>query len=114
MGLFDWFGRRRPSEQPGDLLDALIAANSAKDSEALTTLINRNSDDIRRSFGDWMRAPAEIRGDSAAIQRYIETLHLVARLFERSGDTSLIEQMQAGNRVSPDGPAGARDARCRP
>ena len=97
MGLFDWFGRRRPSEQPGDLRDALIAASSAQDFETLTTLINRNSDDIRRSFHEWLQPPAEVVKNPAAIQSYGATLNLVARLFERSGDSSLIQQMHGGN-----------------
>src|SRR6185503_15423873 len=95
--LFDWFNRRRPSEQPGDLRDALIAAYSAKDFETLKTLINRNSDDIRHSFHDWLKLPADVAQDPVAIQSYVDTLGLIARLFERSGDSSLIQQMQGGN-----------------
>jgi len=65
--------------------------------ETLKTLINRNSDDIRHSFHDWLKLPADVAQDPVAIQSYVDTLGLIARLFERSGDSSLIQQMQGGN-----------------
>jgi tetratricopeptide (TPR) repeat protein len=97
MSVFDWFTRRHAPAQPADLLDALIAAYSAKDYGAMVPLINDNSEAIRRGFGGWMKGPSEITEDPAAIARYAEMLHLIATLFERSGDRSLVEQLQAGN-----------------
>jgi tetratricopeptide (TPR) repeat protein len=97
MGVFDWFIGRRESAQPADILDALFTAYSAENYEALVPLVNHNRDIIRRAFRDWMTVPDGIENDPAALGRYGGMLHLLAKLFERAGDGSLLELMQDGN-----------------
>jgi hypothetical protein len=96
MDASDWFSRRRPREQAGELLDTLIAARSAQQFELMVQLITSNSDTIHECFEEWMTAAEEIRNDPEAMNRYGQTLFVVARVFERSGDRSLITRFGAG------------------
>jgi hypothetical protein len=96
MGVSDWSNRRRPGQPAGNLLDSLIAAFSAQQYELMVKLINENTETIRERFPQWVKAPEEIRNDPEAMNRYGQTLFVVARVFERSGDRSLITRFGAG------------------
>jgi hypothetical protein len=50
MGLADWFRKRPPAEPPGDLRQALMAAVSRKDFQAVARLVSDNQQNIRESF----------------------------------------------------------------
>jgi len=70
-------------------LQALLDAVERQDASALMSLINENSDAIRKQFRSWITVPETIREDPAAVDRYGRTLFVVASLFEQSGDSSL-------------------------
>jgi tetratricopeptide (TPR) repeat protein len=97
MGVSDWF-RPRPaaSSRPDDLLAALLDAFERKDAESAMHLINNNSDRIKTEFCSWMKPPASLREDAAAVGRYARTLWAIAQLFEKSGDASLRISMEGG------------------
>jgi hypothetical protein len=93
VGAFDWFSRRAAPGPPADLREALMAAVSGKDGDALAHLIDANSEAIRKAFAEWKTVPVEIRNDPDALERYPQTMFTVASVFERSGDASLMTQL---------------------
>jgi len=97
MGLFDRF-RKYGSPSSEDLRDALVDAFGRQDSSALIDLINENRDTIHAEFRSWAKAPESIRTDPAAVDRYARTLFMIASLFERTGDSSLMKIL-----AGPDG-----------
>jgi hypothetical protein len=97
MGVSDWSNRRRPGQPAGNLLDSLIAAFSAQQYELMVKLINENTETIRERFPQWVKAPEEIRNDPEAMGRYVRTLHIVASLFERAGDDTLMTRITGGD-----------------
>jgi len=85
------------------LLTALLDGFERKDYAALMPLINDNAEKIRVEFESWMKTvPEAIRNDPKAVQRYVETLFLVASVFEKSGDSSLKQCFESGGRQLED------------
>jgi tetratricopeptide (TPR) repeat protein len=99
MGMFDWLAGRRPPEPPPDLREALIAAYSAQQYEALADLINANVSAIREAFPGWTTLPSGIRHDPKALDRYGRTLFAIATAFEQAGDATLMTQLRGGRQM---------------
>jgi len=89
VGTLHPFRKRDTASRREDLLQALLDAVERQDASALMSLINENSDAIRKQFRSWITVPETIREDPAAVDRYGRTLFVVASLFEQSGDSSL-------------------------
>jgi tetratricopeptide (TPR) repeat protein len=100
LSLSDWFTRRRTSNSPLDLRDALIHAVAVEDWRGLAELINANSAAIRDAFPEWTRVSPDISNNPEAMGRYAKALFAVATAFEQSGDSSLM------TRLRNNGPAG--------
>lgn len=96
MGISDWFRSRSAPSRPDDLRAALLEAFEREDYERAMHLITYNSDRIRSDFRSWTKAPESIRGDPDAMNRYVNTLVTIARLFEKSGDASLRIWLEGG------------------
>jgi tetratricopeptide (TPR) repeat protein len=93
----NWLNRRARPLSPTDLRDALLAALNVKDYPELMRLINANAAAIHESFPTWMKVPAEYRNDSVALEGYANMLMMLARVFEQSGDASLMTRLGANN-----------------
>lgn len=88
------FFNRQPSTLAGTALrDALLAAAGAKDYGTFATLYNANRPAIRAEFPQWLKCPAEIRGDTPATQRYCEGLLFIARVFQDKEDDTLFNAL---------------------
>ena len=92
MGLSSWFRRGRPA-QDADLRGQLIAAVVAKDLASLARLTREHQDIIAAEFGDWKTVPMAMKDDPVLLEQYGEMLIAVARVFERDGDSSLLESL---------------------
>ena len=101
MGIADWIGRRKETPVPGDLLEQLIDGFRREDYQRLMTLVNAHSAEIRQRFPSWMRVPADIRADADAIQLYTKMLVTIARVFEKSGDRSLVDRLMPSDNSNP-------------
>ncbi len=101
MAITDWFRRHTTSSQPGDLLAALIDGVERRDGTRLMVLINENSERIKAEFKSWTTVPEQIRSDPAAVERYANTLMMLATLFEKSGDPSLKDWLEGRGRSNP-------------
>lgn len=94
MGISNWFHPATKASPPDDLRSALFDALDDEDYEAAVHLINRNGDRIRAEFKSWMTVPVDIRADPVRPNRYGHALVTIARLFENSGDASLMRLLQ--------------------
>jgi len=101
MGISDWLRSRPKTSRIDDLPAALLDAFERKDYDRAMHLINHNSARIRSEFRSWTTAPASIRGDAEALSRYVNTLMIIARVFETSGDASLRIWLEGGGRDTP-------------
>lgn len=101
MGILHPFRKRDGSSRHEDLLQALLDAVERQDVSALMALINENSDAIRTQFRSWTKVPESIRNDPTALDRYGRTLFTVASLFDREGDSSLMECLTGRDRDNP-------------
>src|SRR5688500_5674003 len=97
MSFADWFKRDPKPAALGDMRDTLLALLARKDYAALMTLINDNSQAIRDAFSAWVRVPDAIRQQPAQLQAYASMLHMLASVFERAGDPSLMARLTGGN-----------------
>jgi tetratricopeptide (TPR) repeat protein len=92
MGFLDRF--RPKSPLTGDAVcDALLKAAAKKDAETFCKLCEANAPTIRDSFKKWLTVPTGMRGDPAAIQRYLNGLMLVASAFQKAGDSTLMAML---------------------
>ena len=64
-------------------------------------LVNENSERIKSEFKSWTTVPEHIRGDPAAVERYANTLRMLATLFDKSGDPSLKDWLEGRGRDNP-------------
>ena len=94
MGFSDWFKRRQSSEPPRDLREAIIALMACKDYQALVPLINENSQTIRESFPAWIKVPEAVRNQPEKMAAYVQTMFMLATMFERGGDPSLMVRLK--------------------
>src|SRR5688500_15746720 len=94
MGFADWFKRRQSSEPPRDLREAIIALMARKDYQALVPLINNNSQTIRESFPVWVKVPEAVRSQPEKMAVYVQTMFMLATMFERAGDPSLMARLK--------------------
>ena len=101
MGLSDWFRGRKSPPSPDDLLGALLSSAERKDYESLMRLINDNSETIRTQFRSWTKVPEAVSTDAAAFQHYGNTLILIARVFEKAGDSSLYDLITGKGHQNP-------------
>ena len=101
MGLSNWFRGRKSTPPPDDLLGALLSSFERKDYDSLMRLINDNSETIRAQFQSWTKVPEAVSADAAAFQHYGNTLMLIARAFEKAGDSSLYDLITGKGRQNP-------------
>lgn len=101
MAITDWFRRRTTTPPPDDLLAALMDGMERQDWTGLMQLINENSERIKREFPSWTTAPEHVRHDPAALERYANTLIMLATLFAKSGDSSLRDLLEGRGRNNP-------------
>ena len=92
MGFTSWFRRGRPAED-ADLRSQLIVAVAEKDLAALARLIRDHRDVIAGEFEDWKTVPMPMKDDPVLLGQYGEMLIAVARIFEREGDSSLMDRL---------------------
>ena len=93
MGLFTFLKRSSPSTPP-DLRSQLIACVARKDLNGLASLVRERRETILGEFSAWMTVPEAMRDDQPLLAQYGEMLLAVARLVERDGDGSLLQQLQ--------------------
>jgi hypothetical protein len=103
LGITDWFRRRDTSIEPEALLRTLVDASERKDYPELMRLINTHRAVIRERFRSWMTVPEDVRGDREAVQRYFNTLLMLATVFENAGDRTLKNWLM---RQGEDNPVG--------
>jgi hypothetical protein len=81
-----------------DLLQRLLAAESAAQVE---DLVAANLEQVLSGFPGWTTAPAQIRGDPAAVSIYGNRITLVARLLKARGHPGPLRALQGDRDNNP-------------
>jgi tetratricopeptide (TPR) repeat protein len=84
--------------KPEDLFSAIRDAFARADNAQLTRLCKENLELILESFAGWQRIPEEIRVDQAATTTWVQSLVLLAEMFDDAGVPELKLQLSGGER----------------
>src|SRR5690242_16235152 len=104
MGLFDaLFGSRSPAiSDPEQLKKLLFDAAGAGDHRKLEQLGRANRQAVLDHFPTWQKVPEVLRGDPAAMQRYVQAMVAVAEFFaQRLGEPSLLQRLMGSPQSNP-------------
>jgi tetratricopeptide (TPR) repeat protein len=91
------FGRKERDVAPDDLRERLLAAIQADDFDTADRLLTRYGNTIRTTFAEWRKPPAHVLSDPTRWQQYVRGLWIVAQVFERRGDRSLVAALTDGS-----------------
>jgi len=94
MAFADWFKRGRPSAPSSDLREELMALLRRQDAAGLMALINNNSEAIRAASPGWVKVPDAIRQRPDQAELYARMMFMLATVFERAGDASLMTRLK--------------------
>jgi hypothetical protein len=78
---------------PRELFAQIRDAFVRQDDTRLASLCNENLEEIVENFGSWLRVPEEIRSDRAAVDAWVQSLILIAQMFEGAGFPELMQQL---------------------
>ena len=104
MGLFNWFsGSQSPAiSDPEYLKNFLFEAVWAEDHRRLERTLRANRQVVLDHFPAWQKVPEALRGDPAAMRRYVQAMLAIAQLFaQRLGAPELLQRLMGGDRTNP-------------
>lgn len=88
-------------EGASPLHEALYAAIKARDVDALNTILREHGQNLFAHFETWIKLPREILANREATARYVDSLVMIARLFEAHGEPAFMRRITGPDETNP-------------